>query len=275
MDIFKIMFGGLLPELVKQVSSMFSSSLQMALNIETLIPAVDFQKVYLYIAGFAFGLLTFNILKKMFGIYVAKIEGDSGTSPLEYLKSYAKAVIVIYSFNFLYTYFTKITVSLYDGISNIIVISNNITLLDTLVSNTSGATYIMLFIYVVCLLVLQVMLFMNGITILILKLGIPLACTTIADGSNNKFTATMSIIGKLILTTFAQLVVFNLSLITLSSSVVFVGLFISIGLMAGAFKMEKQFTELFAASAGSGVLRSGINVTREIWQTTKLLRGGK
>lgn len=276
MDIFKILFGGYVKGLLDLSNDLFRDTFKTAMQIETSISSVNVWMLYMTIAGFAFGILTVKILHKLLGVYVFNIDGDSTTSPAEYVKLYIKAIITIFSFTFLYSFMVDIVMEFFANIYKILNITYNTSILTDIINTADPLKYILCFIYLICMVALQINIYMNGITIFILRLGIPLATISMIDGNNNKFTATMNIVYKLIITIIAQLTLFSLSVAVLGNGDPKQNsMFISIGFMLVAFGIVQNFGELFAMGAGSGIMRKGVNVAREVWQTSKIIIGGK
>lgn len=169
---------------------------------------------------FGVALIVLKFLKKGFEIYVLWTDGDADEEPLTLLTNFIKAMVVAISFPTLYGWLGEAV----QGLSNALLGSIGLSASGgwaAWITNISGlglVTVIFGLVFLICYLMLYFQFLMRGMEILILRVGVPIACVGLLDSdkgvfrayANKFFQSTLAVCIQVVLSKFAIALMFNL-----------------------------------------------------------------
>lgn len=141
--------------------------------------------------GFGVSLIILKFLKKGFEIYVLWTDGDPDEEPLSLLTNFFKSMAVAICFPTIYLWLGRIVEELTDKLLVAIGASTSYDW-NAWVSSISSlglVTAIFGLIFIVCYFILYFQFLMRGLEILILRIGVPLACVGLLDNDKGVFKA--------------------------------------------------------------------------------------
>ena len=208
------------------------------------------------VTTFAVSLLTLKLLKKLFDIYIVSTDGDDGVSPIVYVKSFAKGLIIILCFTVFYGWMADIV---QDFAAKLLKAIHNNGRIPDLGEGllTSGMLSVLFFIiFGVILIVLYIQMLMNGVRMLVLRISIPIACAGLIDSNNGVYDVYLKKFFQTAATAVVQMVLLQISGVIASSFVpgpqLYIRLAIAIAILAYGLKVPQDLNEIFLMSAGSG-----------------------
>ncbi|MCL2076845.1 MAG: DUF6102 family protein [Oscillospiraceae bacterium] len=244
--------------LIKSLDETYTLVLNIQFDLvfrtEDLITGIFFSNIAptLYILGIALMIMMF--LKKGFGVYVLWQDGDPDVEPSAYLLNFVKAIITASCFPYLFRLFVDICEEVLSLVMGDI---SEYALSDALLPNASGPFSLGILAFAIAYIILFFSLLMRGIELLILKVGVPLACVGLLDNDRGVFKAYFMQFVKLFLTTIIQLI-----LAKLGSSIMFFqegnlfNLSLGIACVILAVKTPKLMAEFLLPSSGGGSHRA-------------------
>lgn len=160
-------------------------------------------------------LMILKFLKKGFEIYVMGTDGDPDMDPLQLVTNFIKALVVAIGFKPIYDLFIGI---LQEIISSII---KNFNIYEEVIdfSGIGPVNGVLYIIALVIFLVLFIKSFMLGINMMLLNIGMPLACTGLLDNDKGVFKNYFMAYVKTFLTVLIQVVLMKLGLYLFVSTV--------------------------------------------------------
>jgi hypothetical protein len=161
----------------------------------------SFTPLYNVVFGAGISLLILLFLKKGFEIYILWVDGNPEESPADLLLNFAKAMIIAISFPVIYSWIATMAeqfaaglfAAVNDGYQTLS-FPNAVDLVGVLLS----------LVFVICTLVLLVQFLLRGIELLILRLGVPLACASLLQKDKGLFNAYMTKFSQSIFTIITQ-----------------------------------------------------------------------
>lgn len=252
--------AGLVNELFAAFDAWLANMLRTVMYVENLVSlpgssyftAEGIHKAYLFIYAFTCTLIVIKFLYKGFNIYVLWRDGDADTSPQSMLIGAGEALFVMVAFPILYDYLTDAALYFANGIMR------NFGQYGTLVPNLfvgiaeSGLLLILLaLIYGILLIFLWLQLLARGFEVLIMRLGVPLACVGLVDSDGGLFHGYMQIFFKTIFTTIVQIFFFSLSF-KVMTAISFLNFIYGIALLLAAFKTPLLLQNILVQAKGAG-----------------------
>lgn len=179
------------------------------------------------ILGFGISLIVLKFLKKGFECYVMWTDGDPDTEPAGLVIRFVQAVVIALCFPVLYEWMAGITETLIEQLLDAIGGSTGYdwqAWVDGMAS-LGLVTAIFGLIFVICYFMLFFQFLMRGLEIMILRIGMPMACTGLLDNDKGVFRSYLT---KFFQSTLA--VVIQISLCKLG-----VGMMLNIGVNMNLF----------------------------------------
>ncbi|MGL5434549.1 MAG: conjugal transfer protein TrbL family protein [Lachnospiraceae bacterium] len=204
--------------------------------------------------GFGVSLIILKFLKKGFECYVMWTDGDPDSEPTYLIIRFVQAIAVAVSFPVLYGWMAEVTEQLTDEIVAGIGAGTNYDWQVWVngLESSGIVTAIFGLIFVICYFILYFQFLMRGLEIMILRIGMPLACAGLLDNDKGVFR---TYINKFFQSVFA--VVVQISLCKLG-----VGMMLNIGLNLNLFwgiacvtlaiKTPKFLSEFMVPAGGGG-----------------------
>lgn len=198
-------------------------------------------------------LLAAKLLHKLFNIYIIGVDGDNTTSPLEYVKSYGKALVIIFCFTTVYQWFGRIIMWFMEATNGILNSGGWGTVLDHL----DMFDLLFAFIYFVIAIVFYISTIITGIRMLVLRLALPLSCVGIIDNDNGIYSVFIKKIMQTAITVVAQIVLFQISLIPVKgasdlANMTFLSYILASAVLLYAMKVPQDLNEIFLAAPQTG-----------------------
>lgn len=215
---------------------------------------IFFDKLFEVTTGFGIALLIFRFLKKIFDTYILGSDGDPTMSVENVLIGFCKGLVIILSFNWLYGVFVTISVEFINEMLDAVGAVTVISLLEIFEQFFLGGGIFMLLallVFFICYLLLVFQFIKRGLEMLLLRLGIPLACSGLIDSDNGVFAPYIKLFIQNSVTVLIQLCMIKLSFGVTANGNIFFG----IGAMIMGLKTP-QFLQQFMLGVGS----SGINM---------------
>lgn len=157
--------------------------------MSTLAGTNGFQAVFDIFFGFGISLIVLKLLKRGFEVYILWTDGDAEGDPLTLATNFIKAIAIAICFPVIYGWFATIVTDLTSELINAIGLSMNqdIAALLTGISTAGLFTAIVSLIFFICFFVLYIQFLTKGLELLILRIGLPLACTGLMDADKGIF----------------------------------------------------------------------------------------
>lgn len=213
-----------------------------------------FGKMFQITTVFGISFLIFKFLKKIFDTYIVGSDGDPTCSVENIVIGFCKALIIIFSFNFLYEVFVNISVDFTNKMLDVVGLVTKPSLMEIFKKFFLGSGLFMLLgllVFFICYLVLVFQFIKRGLEMLILRLGVPIACVGLIDSDNGVFAPYIKIFIQNSVTIVIQLAMIKLGFGVIANGNIFFG----IACMIMGIKTP-QFLQQFMIGLGSG----GINM---------------
>ncbi len=260
-------------------SDMLSGALAHMLHIERLmaenggaLTAGDLTNMYNYIYLMALSLITLKFLFKGFSIYILWRDGDADSSPQTMLIGAAQAVVVAVAFPTLYDIMASVTLTFASSLMGYIGIGEaKLGMLATLHYASNGIIEVVfVLVYLVMYAFMYIKLLSRGFELLVVRLGVPFACTGLIDSDSGIFKSYMQILWKAMFTSVVQIV-----LLSFSASIVVSGhVIIGIAAITAAFATPAMMQQiLLAAGRGGGVTQKVYAASAGV-RALGMLKGG-
>ena len=252
------------------VDAMLNSLIPMAFYAENYIntsitgSVLDFSGLYNMFFGFGVSLIVLKFLKRGFDVYVGWSDGDPDLDPLNLVTNFLRAMVVALCFPILYDALIKITS---DMIDQTIVVVDQLTaqqsIIDIIVNTISDSIFMALagLIMVILYLILWVQFMMRGIEMMVMRIGVPIACTGLIDNDKGIFAPYVK---KFFMN--AATVLIQIVLIKLSMTVMILGNpFYSLAVVFVAMRTPKFLQEFMVHMGGAGG-----SVVNTVYHTSRL-----
>jgi len=219
---------------------------------------------------FAFGiaLIILKFLKKGFDTYILWSDGDADTEPSILFIGFLRALAVAISFPTMYGWLAEIIQDMSEKIISIISgsMETDFSAVITGISSAGLFTGIVSLIFFICFFVLYIQFLTRGMEILILRIGLPLACVGLMDRDGGVFK---SYIQKFYQSTLAVLV--QISLAKLGVGLMLnAHVFWGVAALMLAIRTPKFLQEFLIVSAGG---QGGM--TNKIYSSARIYQMGK
>jgi hypothetical protein len=257
------------------VDAMLNSLIPMAFYAEAYMVTaigggtIDFSGLYNLFFGFGVSLIVLKFLKKGFDIYIGWNDGDPDLDPLALVTNYLRAMVVALCFPILYDALISVTTQLIDQTVVIIdLLTNQQSVIDMIVNGISNSIFMALagLILVIVYLILWIQFMMRGIEMMVMRVGMPIACTGLIDNDKGIFAPYMK---KFFMN--AATVLIQIALVKLSLTVMILGnSFYALAIVFVAMRTPK-FLQEFMLNAGG----AGGSVVNTIYHTSRLYQMAK
>ncbi len=252
--------AGLANEFFAAFDAWLADMLKTVMYVENLVvvPGATFftaeaiHKTYLFVYAFTCTLIVLKFLYKGFNIYVLWKDGDADTSPQTMMIGAAQAIFVMVAFPILYDYLADAALYFANGIMHNFGEYGSLLPGIFLGLAESGLLLILIaLIYGIMLLALWLQLLARGFEVLLMRLGVPLACMGLVDSDGGLFHGYMQIFFKTVLTTIVQLFFFSMSFKAMTS-LNFMSMISAIALLLAAFKTPLLLQNILVQAKGAG-----------------------
>ena len=231
--------------------------------------SLDFSGLYNLFFGFGVSLIVLKFLKKGFDVYVGWSDGDPDLDPLSLVTNFLRAMAVALCFPILYDALVSVTTQLID--QSIVIIdqlSSQQSVVDMIVNTISNSIFMALagLILVIVYLILLVQFMMRGIEMMVMRVGLPIACTGLIDNDKGIFAPYMK---KFFMN--AATVLIQIALVKLSLSVMILGNCIyALAIVFVAMRTPKFLQEFTISASGAGG-----SIVNTVYHTSRLYQMAK
>ena len=179
-----------------------------------MITGVEFFSLIMPITyGVGISLIILKFLKKAFDIYVLWTDGDPDADPFLLLTNFVRAVGTALIFQWLYQIFVDICRDVTDQIMSAISQGTSPTIEWVNAITSMGIVpAIAGLIFLICYLILLFSFMARGIEMMVMKIGVPLACVGLLDNDKGVFRAYINQFVKAFITTIVQIMLVKIGL---------------------------------------------------------------
>ena len=179
-----------------------------------MITGVEFFSLLMPVSyGFGISLIILKFLKKAFDIYVLWTDGDPDADPFLLLTKFVSAVGTALIFQWLYQIFVDICRDITDQIMSAISQGTSPTIEWVNAITSMGIVpAIAGLIFLICYLILLFSFMARGIEMMVMKIGVPLACVGLLDNDKGVFRAYINQFVKAFITTIVQIMLVKIGL---------------------------------------------------------------
>lgn len=180
----------------------------------TTVSGVEFFSLLMPVSyGFRISLIILKFLKKAFDIYVLWTDGDPDADPFLLLTNFVRAVGTALIFQWLYQIFVDICRDITDQIMSAISQGTSPTIEWVNAITSMGIVpAIAGLIFLICYLILLFSFMARGIEMMVMKIGVPLACVGLLDNDKGVFRAYINQFVKAFITTIVQIMLVKIGL---------------------------------------------------------------
>ncbi len=222
----------------------------------TTFTGVEFFRLIMPITyGVGISLIILKFLKKSFDIYVLWTDGDPDADPFLLLTNFVRAVGTALVFQWLYEIFVDICREITNSIMTSINGGTDMTIeWVNAITNLGIVPAIAGLIFMICYLILFFSLMARGIEMMVMRVGVPLACVGLLDNDKGIFRAYINQFVKAFVTTIAQIMLckIGLSLMLNSTMITAQNIIWGIACMIAAISMPKILREFLVPTGGDG-----------------------
>ena len=179
-----------------------------------MITGVEFFSLLMPVSyGFGISLIILKFLKKAFDIYVLWTDGDPDADPFLLLTNFVREVGTALIFKWLYQIFVDICRDITDQIMSAISQGTSPTIEWVNAITSMGIVpAIAGLIFLICYLILLFSFMARGIEMMVMKIGVPLACVGLLDNDKGVFRAYINQFVKAFITTIVQIMLVKIGL---------------------------------------------------------------
>lgn len=225
-----------------------------------------FQTLFDIIFGFGISLIVLKFLKKGFEVYVLWSDGDADEEPIALLTNFFKALAVALCFPTLYGWMAGIiedmSTQLLDAIG--MATSYDWAAWVSGISTAGLVTAIFGLVFIIVYFVLYFQFLMRGLEILILRVGVPLACVGLLDNNRGVFASYLNKFFQSVLAVVVQIALSKLGVGLMMNMHVFWG----VACMILAVKTPR-FLQDFLINVGGG---GGGSIVNNAYHTVRLVQ---
>lgn len=210
--------------------------------------------------GFGVSLIILKFLKKGFECYVMWTDGDPDSEPTQLIIRFVQAVAVAVCFPVMYGWLADITEDLTNQLITAIGASTNYDW-QAWVNGLSSAglvTAIFGLIFVICYFILYFQFLMRGVEIMILRIGLPLACTGLLDNDKGVFKTYLTKFFQSTVAVMVQISLCKLGVAMMMNVGINLNVFWGIACLVLAIKTPRFLSEFMVPTGGGGGMVNNI-----------------
>lgn len=159
-------------------------------------------------------LIILKFLKKGFEMYILWTDGDADADPAQLLTNFIRAIAIALTFPILYDWLAKMTTDLSEEILRAVGLNIDMDFVGLIgtVSTAGFFSAISFLVFFVIYVLLYIQFIKNGLELLILRIGVPLACVGLMDADKGVFRTYIQKFFQAIFTVIVQLLLAKLGL---------------------------------------------------------------
>lgn len=226
--------------------------------------------------GFGVSLIILCFLKKGFECYVMWTDGDPDSEPINLIIRFIQAIAVAVCFPVLYSWLAEITQNLTNELVTAVGASTSYDwqFWVNSISSLGIVTAIFGLIFVICYFILYFQFLMRGLEIMILRVGMPLACVGLLENNKGVFTEYVKMFFKSMLTVMVQICLCKLGVGMMLNVGLNMNIFWGIACMVLAIKTPAFISQFIVqGSGGAGGAINNVYHSVRLLQVAKNLKG--
>lgn len=253
------------------IDEMLSDLVPMTLNADQYMIAAGggsmVSVLFDILLGFGVSLIILKFLKKGFECYVMWTDGDPDVEPTHLVIRFIQAIAVAVCFPVLYGWLAEITQNLTDELMSAIGAATNYDWQAWVngISSLGLVTAIFGLIFVVCYFVLYFQFLMRGLEIMILRIGLPLACVGLLDNDKGVFKTYINKFFQSTLAVVVQICLCKLGVGMMMNVGVNMNIFWGIACIVLAIKTPRFLSEFMVPTGG------GAGVINNVYHSVRLV----
>lgn len=206
------------------------------------------------VLGFGVSLIILKFLKKGFECYVMWTDGDPDTEPVSIVVRFVQAVAVAACFPILYDWMARATEGLINELMAAIGAATNYDWQAWVngISSMGLVTAIFGLIFVICYFMLYFQFLMRGLEIMILRIGMPMACVGLLDNDKGIFKTYINKFFQSTLTVLIQICLCKLGVGMMLNVGINMNVFWGLACMVLAIKTPAFLRDFLVPTGGSG-----------------------
>lgn len=244
------------------IDSMLADLVPMTLHADQYMMAANggnmVDVLFQILLGFGVSLIILKFLKKGFECYVMWTDGDPDSEPTQLIIRFVQAIAVAVSFPVMYGWLADITENLTNQLIMAIGASSNYDW-QAWVNGLSSAglvTAIFGLIFVICYFILYFQFLMRGVEIMILRIGLPLACTGLLDNDKGIFKTYLTKFFQSTVAVVVQISLCKLGVGMMMNVGINLNVFWGIACLVLAIKTPRFLSEFMVPTSGGGMVNN-------------------
>lgn len=246
------------------IDSMLADLIPMTLHADQYMTAAGggsmVDVLFQIMLGFGVSLIILKFLKKGFECYVMWTDGDPDSEPTQLIIRFVQAVAVAVCFPVMYGWLADITEDLTNQLVTAIGASTNYDW-QAWVNGLSSAglvTAIFGLVFVICYFILYFQFLMRGVEIMILRIGLPLACTGLLDNDKGVFKTYLTKFFQSTVAVMVQISLCKLGVGMMMNVGINLNVFWGIACLVLAIKTPRFLSEFMVPTGGGGGMVNNI-----------------
>lgn len=273
--ILVLLIVAVLSDAVPIIDSMLSDLVPMTLHADQYMIGMGggsmVAVLFEILLGFGVSLIILKFLKKGFECYVMWTDGDPDSEPISLTIRFIQAIAVAVCFPVLYGWMADVTTSLTNELLAAIGVSTNCDwqIWVSFLSSAGIVTAILGLISIICYFMLYFQFLMRGLELMILRIGLPVACVGLLDNDKGVFKSYMM---KFFQSAFS--VVVQIALCKLGVGMMMnLSMFWGIACIVLAIKTPRFLSEFMVpVGGGSGVVNQVYHSVRLVGMAKNLIK---
>lgn len=246
------------------IDSMLADLVPMTLHADQYMTAAGggsmVDVLFQILLGFGVSLIILKFLKKGFECYVMWTDGDPDSEPVQLIIRFVQAIAVAVCFPVMYGWLADITENLTNQLITAIGASTNYDW-QAWVNGLSSAglvTAIFGLVFVICYFILYFQFLMRGVEIMILRIGLPLACTGLLDNDKGVFKTYLTKFFQSTVAVMVQISLCKLGVGMMMNMGINLNVFWGIACLVLAIKTPRFLSEFMVPTGGGGGMVNNI-----------------
>lgn len=267
------LISDLLSNCLSYVNTLLEGLVPMALYSETYMDTLlgnnGIQGLFDIFFSLGVSLIILKFLKKGFERYVLWTEGDADTEPILLLTGFFKALAIAICFPTLYGWLAQVITELSDQLMEAVSGEMETDFSAVITGISTGGIFmgIVSLIFFICFFMLYIQFLTRGLEILILRVGLPMACVGLMDNDNGVFRTYIQKFFQSTMAVLVQIVLAKLGVALMLNAHLFWG----VATLMLALRTPKFLQEFLIVSGGQG----GGNMMNKVYSSARVLQMSK
>ena len=246
------------------IDSMLADLVPMTLHADQYMTAAGggsmVDVLFEILLGFGVSLIILKFLKKGFECYVMWTDGDPDSEPIQLIIRFVQAIAVAVCFPVMYGWLADITEKLTNQLITAIGASTNYDWQAGVngLSSAGLVTAIFGLVFVICYFILYFQFLMRGVEIMILRIGLPLACTGLLDNDKGVFKTYLTKFFQSTVAVMVQISLCKLGVGMMMNVGINLNVFWGIACLVLAIKTPRFLSEFMVPTGGGGGMVNNI-----------------